>query len=151
SRAPLVRMLVTSRRSLWTALLCLAVGCSHPGSLSPQELAERILPPPDVPAPGPPEAPVPTPQTGTGEGNNSGDVEGTAGQTPPGPNASSQPVTLDRVPCGPLTLPDAIALAFRLQPQLRASLESIQQARGREDIAFAAFLPTLTGGYSVGG
>src|SRR5262249_30585444 len=28
---------------------------------------------------------------------------------------------------------------------------SIQQARGREDIAFAAFLPTLTSGYSVGG
>src|SRR5262249_4133840 len=46
---------------------------------------------------------------------------------------------------------DAVALAFRLQPRLRASLESIQQARGREDIAFAAFLPTLTTGYSVGG
>src|SRR5262249_32866651 len=43
------------------------------------------------------------------------------------------------------------ALAFRLQPRLRASLESIQQARGRQDIAFAAFLPTLTGGYSAGG
>jgi outer membrane protein TolC len=48
-------------------------------------------------------------------------------------------------------LPDALALAFRLQPRLRASLESIQQARGREDIAFAAFLPTLTSGNSAGG
>jgi outer membrane protein TolC len=48
-------------------------------------------------------------------------------------------------------LPDAIALAFRLQPRLRASLESIQQARGKEDIAFAAFLPVLTSAYSVGG
>jgi outer membrane protein TolC len=50
-----------------------------------------------------------------------------------------------------LTLPDALALAFRLQPKLRASLESIQQAKGREDIAFAAFLPTATAGYVAGG
>src|SRR5262249_10099035 len=50
-----------------------------------------------------------------------------------------------------LTLPDAIALAFRLQPRLRASLESINQAQGRQEISFAAFLPALTTGYSVGG
>ena len=50
-----------------------------------------------------------------------------------------------------LTLPEAINLAFRLQPRLRASLESIQQAQGREDIAFAAFLPAVTSGYSAGG
>jgi outer membrane protein TolC len=58
---------------------------------------------------------------------------------------------LDSAPSAPLSLPDAVALAFRLQPRLRASLESIQQARGREDIAFAAFLPALTTAYSVGG
>jgi outer membrane protein TolC len=58
---------------------------------------------------------------------------------------------LDRAASAPLTLPDAVALAFRLQPRLRASLESIQQAQGREDIAFAAFLPALTSAYSVGG
>jgi outer membrane protein TolC len=50
-----------------------------------------------------------------------------------------------------LTLPDAIALAFRLQPRLRSALESIQQAQGRQDIVFAAFLPIATSGYSVGG
>jgi outer membrane protein TolC len=50
-----------------------------------------------------------------------------------------------------LALPEAIALAFRLQPRLRASLESIQQAQGREDIAFAAFLPTVSSGYVAGG
>jgi outer membrane protein TolC len=64
-----------------------------------------------------------------------------------------KPPTVSDDPCdagGTYTLPDAIALAFRLQPRLRASLESIQQARGREEIAFAAFLPTLSGGYSVG-
>jgi outer membrane protein TolC len=60
-------------------------------------------------------------------------------------------VVHDGVTCEPLTLNDAIALAFRLQPRLRASLESIQQARGRTDIAFAAFLPTLSTGYTVGG
>ena len=42
-------------------------------------------------------------------------------------------------------------MAFRLQPRLRASLESIRQAQGREDIAFAAYLPTVSGAYSVGG
>jgi outer membrane protein TolC len=51
----------------------------------------------------------------------------------------------------PLTLPHAIDLAFQLQPRLKASLESIEQARGRDDIAYSAFLPVVTGGYSVGG
>src|SRR5262249_41639143 len=50
-----------------------------------------------------------------------------------------------------LPLPDAIALAFRFQPRLRASLETIQQAQGREDIVFAAFLPLLTSSYVAGG
>jgi len=51
----------------------------------------------------------------------------------------------------PLTLAEAIETAFRLQPRLRASLESIQQAQGHEDIAFAAFLPTVSSDYLVGG
>lgn len=50
-----------------------------------------------------------------------------------------------------LTLPDAVALAFRLQPRLRASLESIRQAQGKEDIAFAAFLPVASTAFSNGG
>ena len=50
-----------------------------------------------------------------------------------------------------LILPDAIALAFRLQPRLRASLESIRQAQGRESIAYAAYLPTASAAYSLGG
>jgi outer membrane protein TolC len=49
-----------------------------------------------------------------------------------------------------LTLADAVTLAFRLQPKLKVSLESIQQARGREEIAFAAFLPTASSGYVAG-
>ena len=51
----------------------------------------------------------------------------------------------------PLTLDDAIALAFERQARLRVYLEGIQQARGLSDIAFAPFLPTLSTGYSVGG
>lgn len=50
-----------------------------------------------------------------------------------------------------MALPDAIAMAFQLQPRLKASLESIRQAQGRQDIAFAAYLPTARAGYSVGG
>jgi outer membrane protein len=50
-----------------------------------------------------------------------------------------------------LTVPAAISMAFQLQPKLKASLETIHQARSNQDIAFAAFLPALRGGYSVGG
>ena len=50
-----------------------------------------------------------------------------------------------------LTVPAAISMAFQLQPKLKASLETIRQARDNQDIAFAAFLPALRGGYSVGG
>jgi outer membrane protein TolC len=51
----------------------------------------------------------------------------------------------------PLTLPEAIGLAFRLQPRLRAQLESIAQASGREEIVYSAFLPTIAGIYDAGG
>ncbi|HEX7450295.1 MAG TPA: TolC family protein [Pirellulales bacterium] len=69
-----------------------------------------------------------------------------------GPDAATAAATGEHAVAGqPLTLDDAIALAFRMQPRLRASLESIRQARGREDIAFAAFLPTADTSYHVGG
>jgi outer membrane protein TolC len=51
----------------------------------------------------------------------------------------------------PLTLPEAIDTAFRFQPRLRAQLETISQARGLQQIAFSAFLPTVAGNYDVGG
>jgi outer membrane protein TolC len=128
--------------------LTLAAGCSHPGGPAPQAPAERILPPPGtVAAPGPAES-LPDPG---GHWRPAPETPAPTGQMPPSPGTVSQPVVVDRVPCQPLTLPDAIALAFEFQPRLRASLESIAQARGREDIAFAAFLPVLTTAYSVGG
>jgi outer membrane protein TolC len=47
-------------------------------------------------------------------------------------------------PAKPLTLDEAIALAFQYQPRLRIFQESIEQARGRGESAFAPFLPQLT-------
>jgi outer membrane protein len=162
SRGGIVRVLAAARRPWWGLLLSLAAGCAHGDPLPAQALAERILPPPEVQAAPaaavlpPDDSPTPLPQgavrlgpatavpPGAAEsGHKTGEVEKAAGHTQAGPEAPA--------PCAPLTLPDAIALAFRLQPRLRASLESIQQAQGKEDIAFAAFLPTVSAGYLAGG
>ena len=50
----------------------------------------------------------------------------------------------------PLTLPEAIKLAFRYQPRLRAQVENVAQARGAEQIVFSTFLPTVAANYDVG-
>lgn len=65
----------------------------------------------------------------------------------PGPdfNATNLPIP-DRM----LTLEEAISEAFRNQPRLKAQLESIEQSKQGEHIAFAPFLPLVSTGYSVG-
>jgi outer membrane protein TolC len=135
-------------------LLSSAFACS-PERYSHQEgLDQRILPPVDTAA----HEVLPAPRKA---------AEKAADANPARPEEPKQPepvsATSPKPPTPPpgkeiggepgqtLGLADAIALAFRLQPRLRASLESIQQARGREDIAFAAFLPAVSTGYSVGG
>ena len=50
----------------------------------------------------------------------------------------------------PLTLPEAIKLAFRYQPRLHAQVENVAQARGAEQIAFSTFLPMVAANYDVG-
>jgi outer membrane protein len=76
---------------------------------------------------------------------------------PPSPAMSlpsdSDGATLDAIAASgkPLTLPEAIDLAFRSQPRLRAQLESIAQASGAQQIAFSAFLPIVASRYDVGG
>ena len=50
-----------------------------------------------------------------------------------------------------MSLSEAIATAFRLQPRLRVYLEGVEQARGGQQVAFAPFLPTASAGYNVGG
>ena len=73
----------------------------------------------------------------------------------PAPQSSDQNSTAAEVldvPAGqPLSLPDAIAMAFQRQPRLRVFLEGIQQASAQSDIAFAPFFPMVSTGYSVGG
>src|SRR5947209_3185564 len=69
----------------------------------------------------------------------------------PTPGEPAPAVTDGRCAPGPLSLPDAIALGYRLQPRLRVFLEGVVQARGAETVALAPFLPTASAGYSVGG
>ena len=61
--------------------------------------------------------------------------------------SDSDEATLDAIAANgkPLTLPEAIDLAYRTQPRLRAQLENIAQARGAQQIAFSAFLPVVAG------
>jgi outer membrane protein TolC len=70
----------------------------------------------------------------------------------PGPSEAERR-ELDRLAAigQPLPLAEAIDLAFRLQPRLRAQLESIEQARGQQQIVFSTFLPTAGAHYDVGG
>jgi outer membrane protein TolC len=71
---------------------------------------------------------------------------------PPEPSTPVAPAGDDVDQAGkPLPLQEAIGLAFRRQPRLRAHLESIEQARGLKGIAHSLFLPTLGTSYSVGG
>ncbi len=67
--------------------------------------------------------------------------------------SDSDEATLDAIAASgkPLTLPETIDLAFRLQPRLRAQIESIAQARGAQQIAFSLFLPIVAANYDAGG
>jgi outer membrane protein TolC len=67
--------------------------------------------------------------------------------------SDSDEATLDAIAATDktVTLDEAVALAFRYQPRLRAQLESIAQARGLEQIVFSTFLPTVAANYDVGG
>jgi outer membrane protein len=147
------------RKLLAALLLTSAVGCGHRGYTHQEAFAERVLPPAEISIIRE-EAPPPQEPARETTGGARAPVE--RPQSPKGPDGKAAPLPAEvqgggagRAPARPLTLlltlPDAIALAFQQQPRLRASLESIEQARGREDIAFAAFLPALTTGYSAGG
>lgn len=149
------------RLSLGFVGLCLlssAVGCGHERYYGQANLVERVLPPPgatDLAKIASPEeiaAPAKPAQ--------SNDAISKAPAVPPNPPEPIDPA-FSKLPGGSqdksaptrqaLALPEAVGLAFQLQPRLRASLESIQQAQGREDIAYSAFLPIVSTGYSVGG
>ena len=121
--------------------LAAAGGC-HSGVICDDGLAEHILPPPgDATRPPSPEAP-PSPRP---------DVADKKPPTQTDDAARQETVAVASADCKAMSLTDAIATAFRLQPRLRVYLEGVEQARGGEQIAFAPFLPTAAAGYSAGG
>ncbi len=67
--------------------------------------------------------------------------------------SDSDEATLDAMAANgkPLTLADAVTLAFQYQPRLHAQIESIRQAQGQQQIAFSTFLPIVAANYDVGG
>ena len=67
--------------------------------------------------------------------------------------SDSDQATLEAIAASgkPLTVSEAIDVAFRAQPRLRAQLETIDQARGLQQIAFSAFLPAAGLRFDGGG
>ncbi len=133
---------------LW---LTTAPGCSHDAHNIQAGPTERILPPAGVAgfqgsAQPPDQTAVEVRQVSLEQAQSPTEM--------PSPAETVAAPTRDRATNGEfhqvLNLPAAIELAFRVQPKLRVVLESIQQARAKEDIAFSAFLPLLTAGYSAG-
>jgi outer membrane protein TolC len=136
------------RAGLKLVLLSSTIGCSHEQYSSQEYLAERILAPLNAnisedlssTKKTTPEAAEGS-QARLGQAGSSKDTDA-KGVKSPGSG---------RDPAPTLTLAEAIETAFRQQPRLRVYLESLEQARLGEDIAFAPFLPTAVAGYSVGG
>lgn len=121
-------------------LLFSTIGCSHQRCGCEEHLAQRILPPMDVDNheefPAQFRQPKAADEPDTKEARLSTPAQGRG---------------VAREPTQNLTLAEAIDLAFRQQPRLRVYLETVEQARRGEDIAFAPFLPLAVAGYSVGG
>jgi outer membrane protein TolC len=120
-------------------LLCSLVGCNHDRFDRRDGLADRILPPANIDhhAAGSGGARL-GPPIEVGEGDANETVR------------PREPADLS-VPSQTLTLTEAIDAAYQQQPRLRVYLETVEQARRTEDIAFAPFLPLALAGYSVGG
>jgi outer membrane protein TolC len=141
-------------RLLGFLLLASSLGCTHAEYGCAEGLAQRILPPggldvhEELPAPtkvaqgtlGGTQAPFGQPEIAH-------DAEGQEAKLP----GAAQGNSTTSEPAQTLTLVEAIGTAFREQPRLRVYLESLEQARRGEDIAFAPFLPLAVAGYSAGG
>jgi outer membrane protein TolC len=110
---------------------------SQPGqATATQTPVDRSVPPLPLPATPPASA-------------NLGSVVSTSAALP----ADSDEAALEAVIASgqPLAVPEAIRMAFRFQPRLHAQLESIAQARGKQQIVFSTFLPLVNASYDVGG
>ena len=127
--------------------LAAAGGCVYDRVVSNDGLAEHVLPPPGVAAAPAREAAGPPEMTPSR-------LPEAAKANPPAPTGDATPpatLTADGAACQPMSLSEAIATAFRLQPRLRVYLEGVEQARGGQQVAFSPFLPTAAVGYSAGG
>ncbi len=137
---------------LFCLLLNSGLGCSHAPCSFVDGLDQRILPPGDLDLQDQLSPTRKTPQDISNLNNesrpNSSDEVGAKKGTPPAPAAATE---ISAPPGQTLTLTQAIDTAFRLQPRLRVYLETVEQARRAQDIAFAPFLPTAVTSYSVGG
>jgi outer membrane protein len=131
-----------ARSAVAAGLLLLAslmMGCAHVASPpSVGGLAARVLAPPGV-GEAPPAVVDPQPPK---------DISATEGELLPAPrempaDGVTGPAVVNREPTRPLTLEDAISLAFQYQPRLRIFQERVEEARGRSDVAFAPFLPQV--------
>jgi outer membrane protein TolC len=144
--------------SLWWAvllgwpLLWTVTGCAGPGHPVPDTAVEQILAPAVVSGqPGmAPEGHTDDQSTQTREQKVPPPTKKSGLPELPPPLAAGTTAEAG-VPCQPLALSDALALAFQLQPRLRSALESIEQAARRQDIVHAAFLPVATTAYHEGG
>jgi outer membrane protein TolC len=135
-------------------LLASSVGCSHDQSRYQGYLDQRILPPVDLSLLEDfSKSRKVTDDPAAGSPARAGQLK-TTDEAVPKEVKQPTPAPESVVACGPtqtLTLAEAIETAFRQQPRLRVYLESVEQARRGEDIAFAPFLPMVSAGYSVGG
>lgn len=135
-------------------LLTASFGCCHERHSCQEGLSQRILPPANVDIHEelpPPEQTAQDTSVGSdprpAQPNSSNEADGEDSPLP-APAPASEVIT---EPAQALTLTEAINTAFRQQPRLRVYLESVEQAKGGQDIAFAPFLPIVLAGYSVGG
>jgi outer membrane protein TolC len=138
------------RLALVVLLLSSVLGCCQEWCSYQDGLTERILPPLGSEVRDEPkhqQAVTPQKQMELPPPKPLSDPEHQAAKLPP-PNQATAAIA---DPYQTLTLAQAIDLAFQQQPRLRVYLESVEQARRGEDIAFAPFLPMAVAGYSVGG
>ncbi len=169
-------MSAKARRLALVALL--AAGCASSANYSRDHLAERVCPPDVNTAESHRGTTTSTAVAGDKSATPAGGLPGSDSQTirpvaatfsapadgtdPPGnlppapaapPSAIAQngPATGESGQVGQISLPEAIQTAFRCQPRLRVFLEGIEESQGRADVAFAPYLPTLSGGISGGG
>jgi outer membrane protein TolC len=145
-----LRVAVLLLASLW---LTSALGCSQSRYAFHDGLDRRVLPP-TLDAIAPAAAPRKPADVEAGVVlARFGPPAGAIGAEPASGTIPVAPAAIEAVtgPAATLTLAEAIDTAFRLQPRLRVYLESVEQARRAEDIAFAPFLPVAATSYSVGG